>query len=333
MTRPPILCLGESMMLLTADQGGLRAASHLGVHVGGAESNVASGLAHLGHSVEWWSRLGRDPFGNVVQEFLQGRGVETGFVERDPSRPTGIYFKDREGGSEHVYYYRAGSAASAMHSGNQGRLNLEGRTLCHLSGITAALSVDASELMQRLVIDREPGGPVISFDVNFRARLWSAAEAAPCLLELASAADIVVVGRDEAEALWGTLTADEIRGLLPQPGRLVVKDADIGATCYLGSTTVFVPALRTSVVDAVGAGDAFAAGFLSGYVRDFSVKRALRLGHLMAALTLQDVSDLPALPAAETIVSISSMDDDEWASAEIIPRHLQDLVSLSRKDW
>jgi 2-dehydro-3-deoxygluconokinase len=324
--------MGETMVLLTADEGNIEAARHVGVHIGGAESNVASGLAHLGHHVEWWSRLGCDPFGNIIEKFLRSRSVDTGFVFRDPARQTGIYFKDRDSGAERVHYYRAGSAASAMGPDDQAVLSLEKRTLLHLSGITAALSASSSELMQRLIVDREPSGPTISFDVNYRPGIWSAEAAAPRLLELASAADIVLVGRDEAEVLWGTKTPDHIRGLLPHPVELVVKDADVGATHYRNSASVFVPALRTTVVDVVGAGDAFAAGFLSGTLRGLDVAQTLRLGHVMAALTIQHVSDLPKLPATESILAVSAIGEQNWSGITLAPRHLEKLETLAWKE-
>jgi 2-dehydro-3-deoxygluconokinase len=329
--RAPLLCVGETMVLLTPDQGNLEQASHVGVHIGGAESNVASGLAHLGHRVEWWSRLGEDPFGNIITGFLAGRSVDVEAVHRDPGRPTGIYFKDRNDGGGQVHYYRAGSAASAMRPDDTALLGLQARTLCHVSGITAAISAEADALLQALLVHRAPGGPEISFDVNYRAPLWPADKAAPRLLELAAAADIVLVGRDEAEALWGAATPEAIRAILPDPALLVVKDADVGATCFHGENAVFVPALRAKVVDAVGAGDAFAAGFLSGHARGFSLDRALRLGHLMAGLTLQHVSDLPDLPPADAIVSASAMDAGSWAGMRISPAHLTEPELLLPK--
>lgn len=330
--RAPILCLGETMVLLTADEGTVEAARHVGVHIGGAESNVASGLAHLGHDVEWWSRLGCDPFSNIIENFLRSRNVDTRFIRRDPDRQTGIYFKDRDLGAGRVYYYRAGSAASAMGPADRALLEVGRRTLLHLSGITAALSASSNELMQRLILNRRSNGPTISFDVNFRPGIWSAEAAAPRLLELASAADTVLVGRDEAEVLWGTRSADDIRRLLPEPTHLVVKDADVGATYFSESASVFIPALRATVVDAVGAGDAFAAGFLSGMLRGLDMSHTLRLAHLMAGLTIQHVSDLPTLPAAETILAVSSMSEENWSGITLDPGHLDNLEALVRKE-
>lgn len=327
----PLLCIGETMVLLTADEGSLEQNRHVGIHVGGAESNVAAGLAHLGHDVEWFSKVGNDPFGRMICGFLRARGVSLENVAVDRARPTGIYFKDRDNEDSRVYYYRSGSAASGLGPTHLPDLYLESRTLCHVSGITAALSASANDLMQRLIIDREPRDGLVSFDVNYRPALWSRADAAPRLLELARGADIVVVGRDEAQALWGTPQAEDVRELLPDTPHLVVKDAAIGATHFAEDQATFQPALQTDVVEPVGAGDAFAAGFISGLVRQFDIPRSLRLGHLMAGLTLQHVSDLPPMPAAEDILAVSAVAGEGWAKIHLSPSHLDNLKPLVPK--
>ncbi|MDQ0921825.1 2-dehydro-3-deoxygluconokinase [Pseudarthrobacter sp. W1I19] len=330
-TPPPILCLGETMVLLTPDSGRLAKSSHLGIHVGGAESNVAAGIAHLGHDVEWISRLGDDPFGRIIIDFLRGRGVHLDRVQVDPDRPTGVYFKDREPGASRVFYYRAGSAASALSPTDSPTLALEHRTLCHVSGITAALSSSANNLLQHILIDHRAPDVLISFDVNYRPALWPLKTAATRLLELASHADIVVVGRDEAQALWGTERAEDVRAILPDVPHLVVKDAGIEAVHFTGQTITHQPALSAEIVEPVGAGDAFAAGYLSGFLRGFDTPRALRLGHLMAGLTLQHVSDLPVLPDSEDIVGASALEGEDWAGIRLNATHLHDLKSLSQK--
>lgn len=301
-------------MQLLATEGGapLATTPSLGVYVGGAESNVASGLAHLGQSVEWFSRVGNDPFGERIRGFLSGRGVDVAAVVVDDLHPTGVYFKDRVDDRSEVYYYRAGSAASAMSRADADGLALGERRLCHLSGVTAALSPDCDDLLQRILLERDDGQCPVSFDVNYRARLWDTAAAAPRLLELARAADILIVGRDEADLLWSTGDAAGVRALFPDVPQLIVKDAEIGATQFSAAGSVFVPALAVEVVEPVGAGDAFAAGYLSGWLDGLSTERSLRLGHLMAAFTLQDVSDLPHLPPVDEIAELSALDEESW---------------------
>ncbi|MFF3601820.1 sugar kinase [Kitasatospora indigofera] len=308
------LCIGETMLLFVPASGeSLAEASQVSAHIGGAESNMAAGLAQLGARAEWFSRLGADPHAERILRTLQGRGVETPMVVTDPTRPTGLYFKDHSSGVNRVYYYRAGSAASALGPGDLAGLRLRERRLVHVSGITAALSASCDALLQSVIVERAASEPTVSFDVNYRPALWSVEAAGPRLLELARAADIVIVGRDEAETLWGTTDAASVRALFPDAAELVVKDAEFGATHFGAAGATFVPALRVDVVESVGAGDAFAAGYLAAWLNGDDTATALRLGHVMAGYTLGAVSDIAVLPPRSTLRELAGSTDAEWA--------------------
>lgn len=313
-----VICVGETMgQLSPASPTPLAEQPPLLPRIGGAESNVACGLAGLGHRVAWMSRVGDDPFGRIITRTLARYGVDVTLVETDPERPTGLYLKDPAPDGTSVYYYRRGSAASALGPDLAERPELRDAALLHLSGITPALSPDCAAFTRRLLVERLPGLPPVSFDVNHRPALWSAETAARPLLELARAADLVFVGRDEAERLWRTATADDVHALLGGAVRLVVKDAEVGAVYYGEGERVFVPAPRVEVVEAVGAGDAFAAGFLSGLLDGRDPESCLRLGHIMAAATLLSVADLAPFPprtARERLLALSASD---WAALRV----------------
>jgi 2-dehydro-3-deoxygluconokinase len=137
---------------------------------------------------------------------------------------------------------------------------------------------------------------LVSFDENHRPTLWDTETAGAALQPIAARSDIVFVGRDEAERLWGTVTPAEVRALLPEVGELVVKDGSHGATTFVGGDAVFEPALQVDVVEEVGAGDAFAGGYLASLLSDPleggpSIDRRLRAGHARAALVLTTTSD------------------------------------------
>ncbi|WP_369276313.1 sugar kinase [Streptomyces sp. R11] len=368
--------------------------------IGGAESNVACGLAAAGHAVRWVSRVGADGFGDHLVEAIREYGVDVSAVRRDPVRPTGVYFRtagDRATDAHEVAYYRAGSAASAMSTANVDLAAVRAGRVLHLSGITAALSDACLELMGDLVARRPDDGPLVSFDVNHRPGLWRNADGPGVLLDLARACDLVFVGTDEAEAAWGITGGPEaIRALLPEPSVLVVKDGARGATAFertavtagqsgrrpeaasvrqparqpdspaggqsghdpadaatrdaqpfdsataapgpeqdgvssapagatlnrpatSESTTTFVPALHVDVVAAVGAGDAFAAGFLSGTLRGLGVRERLRHGHLMAAAALTVSGDLAAPPARGHADRLVALDDLGWEKLRLGP--------------
>jgi 2-dehydro-3-deoxygluconokinase len=212
-------------------------------------------------------------------------------VEVSDDAPTGVYFKNPGDG---VLYYRRGSAASTLDPSILEQVPLLDATLVHVSGITPALSPSCSALIDSVLDRLEETSTLVSFDVNYRPALWSVAEAAPRLHRLAQRADVVFVGLDEAETLWGTQTPDEVRAILHAPGRLVIKDSDVGATEYSAEGELFVPALKVDVIEAVGAGDAFAAGYLAAELDGREASDRLTAGHQRAALVLRSMSDYVA---------------------------------------
>ncbi|WUK31557.1 sugar kinase [Streptomyces sp. NBC_00370] len=346
-----VVCLGESMVTFVPSRPGrLADVPSFARTIGGAESNVACALAAAGHSVSWVSRVGADGFGDHLVDAVAAYGVDTTGVHRDPDRPTGIYFRtagDRATDTHEVLYYRAGSAASAMSPANTPVEGLWSGTVLHVSGITAALSADCLALM-REITTRRPGRPLVSFDVNHRPGLWRDASgardatSARVLLELARGADLVFVGEDEAADAWDLHGGDAIRAALPEPATVVVKRGSAGATVYHAApgqtgagdtapsdtapsdtapsdTVTSVPALRVDVVAPVGAGDAFAAGFLSATLRGLPMAARLRHGHLTAAATLTVAADLAAPPGRAHADRLAALDDTAWGTLRLGP--------------
>ncbi|MBR8743188.1 sugar kinase [Nocardiopsis sp. MG754419] len=307
---PQVTCVGETMLLLTATEAvPLDQAPSLSMGVAGAESNVACGLAALGHGAAWLSAVGDDPFGRLLVRHLGEAGVDVSGTRVDPGRPTGLLAKDPSPTGSTVHYYRAGSAASALGPDLADHPHIRAAATVHLSGITPALSPTCDALTEHLLRSPET---TVSFDVNHRPRLWRRGEAAPRLLELARLADLVFVGRDEAEELWGTHTARDVRDLLPDVDRLVVKDAEHGATEFGGEGETYVPAPRVEVVEPVGAGDAFAAGYLAADLRGLDARGRLRLGHLCAGRVLRVTGDLAAPPPPERLDALLAVPDRRW---------------------
>ncbi|WCN78996.1 sugar kinase [Micromonospora sp. LH3U1] len=311
--------MGETMVVLCPDPGEpLEHAERVAVSVGGAESNVAGYLARLGHRAGWVSRVGDDPFGRAVVRHVAAAGVRVDQVRVDPAAPTGLYVKDPGPEGTTVHYYRAGSAASRMDPGTLADPRLAGARVLHLSGITPALSASCRALVEHAVADRPLAGALISFDVNHRARLWPAEQAAPVLRDLADRCDLVFVGQDEAETLWGTADPMAVRQLLPGPETVVVKDGSVGATALCrDAEPVFVPAPRVTVVEPVGAGDAFAGGYLAGLLRGLDTLRRLRLGHLVAAQALGSTGDNAPLPPWAWFERLLDAPADAWSPLDL----------------
>lgn len=292
---PEVLTIGETMGLVTPTQPEpLADATDFRLEVAGAESNVAVHLARRKHHAAWASLLGDDPIAERIVNALGRNGVDTSFAHRVAGERTGVFFKDPGQDSSTLYYYRDGSAASHMGPAFLETLPLEHTRIVHLTGITAALSTSCLAMIEELWsrVRASDAQAKLSFDVNYRSRLWSADVAGPTLKSLAERADILFVGRDEAEDLWGLPTADDIRAAFPQVPAVVVKDADVGATLFTAETRVFVAAPKVEVVEVVGAGDGFAGGFLSGYLDGIEPAEMLSRGHQVAAHVLVSTSDI-----------------------------------------
>ena len=286
-----LLAIGETMaMVAPIAAEPVEQAELFRVDAGGAESNVAAHVAALGQPAAWFSRLGDDALGRRVLGRIRTRGVDVSRVVVDADHPTGLYVKDPGAG---VAYYRAGSAASHLTVTDAEDLSWDAVAVLHVSGITAALGGTAAAFLDRAVDRARAAGVLVSVDVNHRAPLWSVSAASDPLLALARRADIVFVGRDEAETLWNAVTPDDARVLLPEVPQLVVKDGAVGATLFAGRERVFEPALLVDVVEPVGAGDAFAGGYLAALLAGSSAAERLRTGHARAALTMVTTGDFP----------------------------------------
>jgi 2-dehydro-3-deoxygluconokinase len=313
--------------LVPAEPEPLETAAALRVDVAGAESNVAMYLADHGVRARWISRLGDDALGRRVARAVGAAGVDVSGVTFDPARPTGLLFKDPQPPAApgpratRVTYYRRDSAASAMEPSLLEEQGPRTASLWHLSGITPALSPSCLALAgAALGVKRAAGGPrpAVSFDVNYRPALWPEPPG-DLLRGLADAADIVFVGLDEAAALWGSAVREpaDVRALLPGPRIVVVKHAAFGATAFHGGAVTLVPALRVDVVEPVGAGDAFAAGFLAELLNSGDAVRCLRSGHLTAASALTVTGDHGPLPGFATRERLLTAGEAAWARAQL----------------
>jgi 2-dehydro-3-deoxygluconokinase len=288
-----VSCFGETMALVVPDPPApLAAAEHFVLTHAGAESNVAVALARLGTATSWCSRVGDDPFGRRVLAAVGAAGVDTSAVQVCAGVRTGVFFKDPGPDGTRVHYYRDGSAASGMDESDAERAVSPVPRILHLTGITPALSASCARAVGHAVTRAHDLGVQVSFDVNYRPALWPEhPTAAEELLRLAQRCDVVLVGLDEAATLWQTDSEAEVRTLIDRPAALVVKDGARSATAFEDGRPVQVPALEVEVVEIVGAGDAFAAGWLHGRLTGATAEESLRLGHLLAASALSSPTD------------------------------------------
>ncbi|WP_280235250.1 sugar kinase [Nocardia cyriacigeorgica] len=327
--RPRVVTIGEGLAVLVARPGPLAESETFERTAGGAEANVATVLGQLGIEAAWLSRVGADGFGRYLLGHLAARGVDVSAVVTDPDRPTGLYVKERGSGSgraadlaahdSRMLYYRTDSAASALSAadlaGPAAAALLDACGLVHVSGITTALSESATGLTEALLAmprrDR-----LISFDLNYRPALWAGRDAAEVLGRHVRGSDVVFLGADEAAEVFGTGDADRLRALFPQPRQLIVKNDAHSVTGFDGEQRVEVPALRLRVTERIGAGDAFAGGYLAGMLHGAPLALRLRFGHLCAAAALTGTGDIAEVPPLPVLEAAANLDEAAWARAE-----------------
>ncbi len=309
MSKPLVVTFGEAMLRLSAPRAQpLRLADSLSVHVGGAEANVAAGVASLGLRARWYSRVARGELGERILGDLAQHGVDTACVARGAER-TGLYFFEEGSGARpaSVIYDRAGSAFTAVLEADAAAAVeaglLDGAAAFVTSGITLALGDGPRAAAAYLWRRAGHGGAVRVLDINYRSRLATPTEAAAQAAPLLASADIVVVAERDLGPLFGGLA-----GLRAAAGaaRIVITQGAAGASTVLpgtpagapDGTTVAQGALPSADEGRIGRGDAFLAGYLTAHLEGGDVREALAFGVASASLKSTQASDLPALDRA-----------------------------------
>ncbi|GIJ27480.1 sugar kinase [Micromonospora qiuiae] len=308
MSERDLLTVGEALVSLRSP-GPLAAGGPLTMHLAGAESNVAIGLARLGHRAAWVGRVSDDELGEFVLRQLRAEGVDTAGVRRDPDRPTGLMFLERRTADvSRVRYHRAGSAGAALCVDDLRAPLAAGARLLHLSGITPALSDSARDAATWAVRTAAESGIPVCLDVNYRAGLWSRERARATLAPLAGCASVIVASTDELD-LVAEPDADEnaaVADLLRRGVRAVlVKLGADGARAHTADGVRHVPAVPVTAVDTVGAGDAFTAGYLSGYLDGLDLVDRLRRAVALGAFAVAGHGDWEGLPRRDELSLIT----------------------------
>ncbi len=298
-----VITLGESMGLLCpAEPVTLDQATTLSIDIAGAESNFAIGLSRLGHHVQFISRVGNDPFGQRIRATLSAEGVDITHLLTDEEAPTGVYFREwLPDGQRRVFYYRRGSAASRLAPEDLPEEAFRGVRIVHMTGITPALSASCAATVARAIELAHAHGALVSFDPNYRAKLWRPEQAQATLLPLMEKADIILMGHEDAQAILGTSDDEEAlqRAVALGAQVVVLKRAERGAVALAETARIEVAAeVVEAAVDPVGAGDGFDAGFIAGRLRGESLESALRLGGRVGAAAVATVGDYIGYPRA-----------------------------------
>lgn len=290
-----ILTIGEALVLFREDDvQELAVGKTFTTGIGGAESNVAISMQRLGFSASWIGAIGNDAFGNLIESTLRAEGVTT-VLRRDHAHPTGHMIKLSSGaGDPLVVYCRKNSAASHLSPDQVAWGYVPETRLLHLSGVFLALSEEtratALQLAEKAIENKIP----VSFDINYRHQLWDPEMARLHLKPFAELAQYVFGGESEFSILAGGKDySDELVETFAGSGdkEVVVKRGPAGASVFCDGRWLDVEPHAVSVVDTVGAGDAFVAGYLSQKLSGQSIDTCLAAANFCGARACENRGD------------------------------------------
>jgi 2-dehydro-3-deoxygluconokinase len=260
-----LITLGETMGLITQQGvGHVHNGEAMRFGMGGSESNVAIGVRRLGVPATWIGRVGNDPPGRLIQRELRAEGVEMVAIE-DPAA-TGLMIRWRPAaGRGHVVYHRRESAGSHLRADDVPEDLIARAGVLHGTGITLALGPGPAGALTRAIAVAREAGATVSVDINYRRAQWSEAEAAAAVTAVLRDCDVVFAGLDEARILTGFVDPSQAASALESlgPRQVLITLGPRGCLARIDGTPFEVPAPPATVVDTVGAGDAFVAGYLA----------------------------------------------------------------------
>jgi 2-dehydro-3-deoxygluconokinase len=311
-----VVALGDAMVSFSPP-GMLRLeqASQVEVWPTGAEANAAVALARLGRRVGWFSKLPDNPLARLIVGAVSRHGVDTSRVVWTPEGRVGTLFYERAVPPRppRVWYDRKDSAFTTLTSSELDWPYLKSAQVVLMAGTAPALSATLRATTRRIAEEVRAANRLFALDVNYRAKLWSPDEAADYLATLLPLVSILFCGGRDAERLFGFSGQPEAVArcfqerfgiptvvlTLGSEGATAISDRPYQARCVR----------RATVVDPVGAGDAFAGGFLCGYLEG-GVQRGLEMGTALGALHCTIVGDFAYVTRAEVEEFLAS-DDQE----------------------
>lgn len=312
MKPPYLVTVGDTLATLSASQPGpLSLGNELRLGIAGAESNVAVGVSRLGGSAVWISRVSEDALGDLVLRELRAEGVTTVAV-RDRA-PTSLLLKERRTTTHsRTRYHRTHTAGAGLSPQDIPEDIVAGAAVLHITGITPALGDGPARAVTRVVDIAADAGVTISLDVNHRSLLWSEAAARRALLPLIRRTDLVFAGAHEAGLVApGSDGPEELAEAICSlgPGGAVIKLGAEGAYALLDGRSHRQPAVPVRVHDPVGAGDAFAAGYLAELLAGEPAERRLRTAALLGAFAVSTTGDWEGLPRRGELDLLDHHDD------------------------
>lgn len=305
-----LVCLGEAMIEFNQSRDD---ATQWRSGFGGDTSNCAIAAARLGARSGYITQLGDDVFGQQLLNLWHNETVDTRGVRVVPGGDTGVYFVTHRPSGHAFTYRRAGSAASRMAPGDPDFApclqQVEHARTLHVSGISQAISESACAAVSAAIDRARRHGVRVSYDLNFRPRLWGAAAARPVVERTVAACDIFLPSVDEVALLTGASTPEQVLSWahgLGAPTVLLKLGAEGCWVSQRGAALIKLPPHRVSPVDATGAGDCFAGCLLARLAAGDGLVEAARAANVAAALStlgVGAVAPLPSWPQVQAVLA------------------------------
>ena len=305
---PSVVTFGETMALMSSDSfGPLQHSRAMTLGIGGSESNVAIALRRLGTPVTWIGRVGEDSLGDMVLREISAEGVQVVGI-RDSEAPTGLMVKERRTSRDtRVWYYRRGNAGSRLKPEDIDPELIRSASLLHLTGITPALSNTAVDTVFEAIRVAREAGVVVSFDLNFRGKLWSPEQAGAVYRRILPLVDLVFAGDDEAAIAVGAAATPLLlahRLIETGASEAVVKLGERGAVAVVQGREYERAAIPTTALDTVGAGDGFVAGYLADYLLGRDVDTRLTTAVTVGAYACLVPGDWEGMPRRSELAAL-----------------------------
>ena len=292
-----VTAFGESMLRLSVPTGyRLSKLRQLDVHAGGAETNGLAALRSLGRHCAWLSALPNSDIGQFVLRELSASSIDTSEVILNDNRIGTYYLEFAEAPRPiNVIYDRADSAVSLLSPKDINWDYLLDAKVLHLTGITAALSEGCYNIILEACQRAKAKNISVSFDVNYRSKLWSAQTAKEKLEPILKLVDILICGEGDAETIFGfSGSAESILSelkALSDAQHVILTQSSQGSSTLINGEVIQVAAKAADIVDRLGAGDAFSAGVIDGFL-DKDIVKGMQRGSVLSALALTQHGDM-----------------------------------------
>jgi 2-dehydro-3-deoxygluconokinase len=303
-----VITIGDAMITFNpSTTGPMRYVPAFERKVGGAELNVAIGCSRLGLNTGWISCLGNDEFGRYIYNFVRGEGIDVSQVKLVDGYPTSLNFKEiMEDGSGRTFYYRNNSPTTALTIESLDEDYIMNAKVLHVTGVFPAVDQRKNiELIKHAISLAKKHGVMVSLDPNIRLKLWSREEAKAALTEFLPYIDVLLTGEEEAELLWGVRDPQDIIEKAKEQGisYVAVKLGENGSIGYHNGQTITASAVKAKkVVDTVGAGDGFDAGFIYGVLHNWPLEKTLHFANAIGSMVVSVAGDNEGLPYFDEVM-------------------------------